>query len=169
MNPSSVRIRCYSLEEARRVVSLLRSRDVPREQIEVLSAEPIHDVGEAISGRSWSAAYALTGAALGAGAGYALASVTAMLYPINTGGMPLVSALPVGIVTYEAMMLGAVVCSLAGLLVEARLVRRLPREHSEHAASITDGEIHVVANVVSEELSEDLRIAVDSGRYGSET
>ena len=169
MSSSSCRIKCDTLDQARHVVSLLRSRNIPNRNIRVFSAEPIHDVGEAISGKSRLGAFLLSGAFIGAIAGFALAAVTARLYPLDTGGMPIVSALPVGIVTYEAMMLVAVVFSVIGLILEARLLRRVAPEFHSHAREITDGEIHVVAEVASNEVAEDLRIQVDSGRYGIET
>ena len=169
MSPSSLRIRCHTLDEARLIVSLLLSRKVSPSNIQVLSAEPIHDVGETLSGQSRLPAFVLTGAFVGAVSGYAMAAITAGLYPLNTGGMPIVAQLPVGIVTYEAMMLLAVLFALGGLLLEAKLLRKRPADFDVHAQVIVDGEVHVLARVASEEEAEGLRIAVDAGRYGSET
>ena len=85
------------------------------------------------------------GAFLGIVAGFGLASGTASLYPMNTGGMPIVSLLPVGIVTYETMMMFAVLFSLAGLLLEARLLRKRPADVQAHAQYIADGGVLVLA------------------------
>ena len=98
-----------------------------------------------------------------------LESWPARLYPLNTGGMPVVAALPAGIVTYESMMLLAVLFTLAGMLLEGRLLRRRRKEYEEYADSIVDGEIHIFARVASEEESDDLRLAVETGLCGSET
>ena len=54
-------------------------------------------------------------------AGSSLATVTALNYPLIKGGMPIVSPWTVGLITYETTMLGAVLATLVGLLVELRL------------------------------------------------
>ncbi len=92
-----------------------------------------------------------------------MAAFSALLYPINTGGMPIVARLPAGIVAYESMMLLAVLFTLAGMLREARLLKRRRKEYEEYADSIVDGEIHIFARVASEEESEGLRLAVETG------
>src|SRR5438093_8107357 len=97
-----------------------------------------------------------------------MAAITARLYPINTGGMPTVSQLPVGIVTYESMMLLAVLFTLAGLLLEGRLLRKRPPDYDDYAAAIMDGEVQVHARLASEEEADLFRIAVETGRFGSE-
>ena len=45
-------------------------------------------------------------------------------YPLITGGMPLQSLWPIGVITYETTMLGAVVGTLLGFLVEGRFFRK---------------------------------------------
>ncbi len=162
--PAPLRIRCKTIDEARRIVSLMLSRGVPSSAIGVLSAEPIHDVGVSISRRSRLPVFTLSGAVIGAASGFALASVTASLYPLNTGGMPMVSLLPVGIVTYESMMLLAILFTLAGLLLESRLLRRQPAEAVEYTQDIADGEIHVLAHITSAELAGEIVAAADAGR-----
>jgi len=169
MSAAPLRIRCRTGDEARHIVSLLLSRRMDPKNIDVISAEPLHDVGELISGKSHLPVFVISGAALGASAGWALAAVTARLYPLHTGGMPIISRLPAGIVTYEAMMLLAGLFTFVGMLLEARLVRKLPADYFQHAEVIADGEIHVVARVGSAEEAEDLQIAVQAGLYGSET
>ena len=159
MSAPGLRFRCSTVEEARRVVLLLRSRDIPPKNIEVLSAEPIHDVGAAISGRSRLPVFVLSGAGVGIVAGYGLAAMTARLYPINTGGMPIVSPLPVGIVTYEMMMLVAILFTLAGMLWEGKLLRRRPADHTEFPDPLLDDEILIVAEGLSMGEAENLRAA----------
>ena len=163
----ALEIRCSTLDEARHVVRLLVSHRVPAEAIEVLSAEPIHEIGDAVSGRSRLPVYVLAGAAWGIAGGWALASLTARWYPINTGGMPIVSGLPAGIVTYEAMMLLAVLFTLAGLLIEGRLLRRRPAERPETVEAMLDGDVYVRARVPPEE-AESLRFAVEGSRSSME-
>jgi len=159
MSPPGLRIRCATLDEARRVVSLLLSREIPPKNIEVVSAEPIHDVGAAISGKSRLPVFVISGAGLGIAAGYGLAAATARLYPINTGGMPIVSPLPVGIVTYEMMMLIAILFTLAGMLWEGKLLRKQPRDKTGATDTLSDDEILIVVKGVSAEETENLRAA----------
>jgi hypothetical protein len=89
--------------------------------MEVMSSQPIH--GEPLVPdrptklRNW----ALSGAASGFFIGASLASITAMNYPLVKGGMPIVAPWTVGLITYETTMLGAVLATLVGLLVELRL------------------------------------------------
>ncbi len=47
-------------------------------------------------------------------------------YPLVTGGMPLRSLWPIGVVTYETTMLGAVIGTLLGFLIDGRFFRREP-------------------------------------------
>ena len=156
MTASGVSIRCSNVEEARRVVSLLRNRDISADDIEVLSSEPIHDVGSAISRKSRLPVFVLSGAALGIVAGYGLAAATARLYPINTGGMPIVSPLPVGIVTYEMMMLLAILFTLAGTLLEGRLLRKRPTDPSESPDPLSDDEVLIRVAGISAQEAENL-------------
>jgi Protein of unknown function (DUF3341) len=157
MSASGLSIRCGTLDEARWVVSLLLSRAIPAKNIEVLSAEPIHDVGAAVSGKSRLPVFVLSGAGLGIAAGYGLAAATARLYPINTGGMPIVSPLPVGIVTYEMMMLMAILFTLAGVLWEGKLLRKQPP--SGATDMLPEDEILIVVKGVSAEEVENVKAA----------
>jgi Alternative complex III, ActD subunit len=159
MSAPGLRIRCATLDEARRVVSLLLSREISPKNIEVFSTEPIHDVGAAVSGKSRLPVFVLLGAALGIAAGYGLAAGTARLYPINTGGMPIVSPLPVGIVTYEMMMLMAILFTLAGMLWEGKLLRKQTRDHTGFTETLSDDEVLIVVKGVSAEEAESLRAA----------
>ncbi len=87
--------------------------------MEVMTSQPIH--GEPFIPnmkptklRTW----ALCGAALGLLGGFSLATITALNYPLVKGGMPIVAPWTVGLITYETTMLGAVLATLVGLLVE---------------------------------------------------
>src|ERR1044072_5614211 len=105
--------------------------------MEVIASQPIH--GEPFLPekkptklRTW----ALAGAAAGMLGGFLLATVTALNYPIVKGGMPIVAPWTVGIIAYEATMLGAVLATLAGLLVELRLPSFSQRPYDP---SVVDG------------------------------
>jgi hypothetical protein len=70
--------------------------------------------------------FSFLGALLGGVAGFLMATMTALSFPIPTGGMPIVAWGPVGIVTYEATMLGAILATFAGFLYELRLPKLGP-------------------------------------------
>ena len=156
MTGSRYWFRCKTVDETRAVVLRLLDGKIPPRNIQVLSSEPIHDLAEMLLRKSWLPWLVLTGAVLGAVAGYGMAAGTAMLYPLNTGGMPLVSQLPVGIIAYEAMMLLAILFALVGVLAEARLLKRRSKRSAEHARAVADGETRVLVLGMSE--SEDLWI-----------
>ncbi len=141
-------IRCTSAEQAAHIVrSLISGRHIDPSEIEVISSVPIPEIETLIAGKSRLPAIVLSGAAIGIVLGCLLASGTALLYPINTGGMPIVSLLPVGIVTYEAMMLVAILSSLGGLFFEAKLVRRKPRSSQAGIRPAGEDEILILARI----------------------
>lgn len=104
------------------VIDRLKEAGISPEDLEVLSSHP-HPNHRFLPERSKThiGRFALIGAALGAVAGFLLPTLTALAYPLTTGGMPILSWWPIGIVTYETTMLGAVLATLAGLLVELKL------------------------------------------------
>jgi ActD protein len=115
-------VRFAEPNNARTAIRRLLQEGIPSDSMEVMSAQPIH--GEPFLPdarptklRNW----ALSGAGIGMLGGFSLASLTALNYPLVKGGMPIVSPWTVGLITYETTMLGAVLATLAGLLVELRL------------------------------------------------
>ncbi len=70
---------------------------------------------------SWFHWVTLGGALLGACAGFLLAAGTAWLYPLQTGDKPIVALFPTGIITYEFMMLCAMLGTMLGMFLEMRL------------------------------------------------
>ena len=108
--------------DARMAIRRLIQAGIGPESMEVMTSQPIH--GEPfIPGmkptrlRTW----AICGAAMGLVGGLSLATITALNYPLVKGGMPIVAPWTVGLITYETTMLGAVLATLVGLLVELRL------------------------------------------------
>jgi hypothetical protein len=63
----------------------------------------------------------LIGGVVGAIAGFFLAAGTAWLYPLYTGEKAIISMFPVGIITYEFMMLFAILGTIAGMFLEMGL------------------------------------------------
>ena len=119
--------------QARAAVRRLMQDGIAPGAMEAMSSQPIH--GEPIvpqqSGtklRTW----AICGAGIGMIGGLGLATITALNYPLIKGGMPIVAPWTVGLITYETTMLGAVLATLVGLLVELRLpnFKNLPYDPS---------------------------------------
>ena len=119
--------------DARMAIRRLIQAGIGPESMEVMTSQPIH--GEPFIPdmkptklRTW----AICGAAIGLVGGLSLASITALNYPLVKGGMPIVAPWTVGLITYETTMLGAVLATLVGLLVELRLpnFKNLPYDPS---------------------------------------
>ena len=108
--------------EARRAIRRLIQAGITPDSMEVMTSQPIHGEpfipdSKPTKLRTW----ALCGAALGLVGGFSLATITALNYPLIKGGMPIVAPWTVGLIAYETTMLGAVLATLVGLLVELRL------------------------------------------------
>jgi hypothetical protein len=65
--------------------------------------------------------FVLACGAVGAAAGFLLAAGTAWLYPLQTGDKAIVAFFPVSIITYELMMLFALVGTIVGMFAAMRL------------------------------------------------
>jgi hypothetical protein len=119
--------------EARAAIRRLLQEGVSPESMDVMTSQPIH--GEPFIPNMKPSAlrtWALCGAATGLLGGLSLAVFTALAYPLVKGGMPIVAPWTVGIIAYETTMLGAILATLVGLLVELRLpnFKNLPYDPS---------------------------------------
>lgn len=114
---------CDSAGQAAQALYRASSRlHIKADEIVVISAEPFEEripgLPKERTPMPWLAAL---GGVLGGTAGYTLAAFTQRTYPLPTGGMPIVSLWPTGIVMYELTMLGAIVTTLITFLIAARL------------------------------------------------
>jgi hypothetical protein len=141
--------------EARVAIRRLIQEGVAPGSMEVMTSQPIHGApfipdARPTKLRTW----ALAGAAIGLLGGFGLATITALNYPLVKGGMPIVSPWTVGLITYETTMLGAVLATLVGLLVELRLpnFKNLPYD-----PSVVDGGV-----VLAVSCGESSRASVES-------
>ena len=119
--------------DARVAIRRLMQEGLKPEDMEVMTSQPIHGEPFIPEKRSTKLrTWAISGAALGLLAGSSLAIITALNYPLIKGGMPIVSPWTVGLIASETTMLGAVLATLAGLLVELRLpnFKNLPYDPS---------------------------------------
>jgi hypothetical protein len=111
------------------------SRDgVQADDIVVRSSTPLgHDVVPAgVKLHSRVFRIAAMGGLLGGTAFFFLVKLTSEAYPLPTGGMPIVPAPPAGVITFEGVAIGAILCTVATVLYECGLPswkRRGPLDH----------------------------------------
>ena len=155
MSQSCCLVKFAQPNEARVAIRRLLQAGIQPDAMEVMTSQPIH--GEPfIPGmkptrlRTW----AIIGAGLGLAGGFLLSTITALNYPLVKGGMPIVSPATVGLITYETTMLGAVLATLVGLLVELRLpnFKNLPYD-----PSVVDGGVVLAVSCPAES-----RLSVES-------
>jgi hypothetical protein len=145
-------------ESAQRAVDALEEAGVPERDIVIVSAEPFEDYP---FGRRdhrtlmpWIAVLAGVLAGL---MGFLFVAFTQRAYPLPTGGMPIVSPWPDGVITYELIMLGAILATLITLVVTAR-----SPEGTAHlyATEVAQGKILVGAAKVRAENSAKIEAAL---------
>jgi hypothetical protein len=128
-------------DSAQRAVDALRTAGIEARDLAVMSSQPFeeYEFGR-IDHQTLMPWLAVLGGLLGGASGFMLATLTQKLYPLPTGGMPIVALWPTGIVTYELTMLGAILATLLTLLVSTRLPDW--RTHL-HDREVSDGRILV--------------------------
>ena len=115
-------------QAAQRAFDGLRAGTVPVQRITVMSSEPLEGWELADHHRETVMPWmAVLGAGVGLVSAYLLTALTQSAWPINTGGMPIVTNWTNIIILFELTMLGAVLATVFTLLVSARLPARLPR------------------------------------------
>lgn len=122
----------------------LRQAGVPDGGIQVLSPLPLSSRASArVLGIPL---YAVTIAAgvVGIGVGVFFAAGTALLYPLMTGGKPIVAAPVVGIISYETMMLLAIVVTFLTTVISITRTNATIRSRD---ARIDEGRLAVVVRV----------------------
>jgi ActD protein len=109
---------------AQRAVDVLRDAKVEDRSIVVVSSEPFdeYDFGRRDHRTVMPWLAALGGLVCGLSA-LAFVAFTQKAYPLPTGGMPIVSWWPDGIITYEFTMFGAVLTTVLALIITARSPR----------------------------------------------
>jgi Protein of unknown function (DUF3341) len=126
-------------ESAQNAFETLRSEGIAAEKITVMSSEPLEEYEFGRQNRNtvlpWLAAL---GALIGFASAYTLTSWTQQAWPINTGGMAIVTRMTNIIILFELTMLGAILATVITLMVTARIPQRLPAFYDEE---ISDGKI----------------------------
>jgi hypothetical protein len=112
---------------AERAVRALRSAGIDDRDITVISNEPLEQFEFSELHKATRIWYiASLGGLLGLLSGTWLTRMTELAWPLPTGNMPIVAWWPNLIVIFELTMLGAILATVATLLVTGGLVRRRP-------------------------------------------
>ena len=116
-----------SPESAQQAVDALRAAGIADHAMTILSSEPLEEYEFGHRDRStWMPQAAVLGGAVGLAAAYLLLALMQEAWPLNTGGMPIVSLYANMVPLFELTMLGAVLATVSWFLVSARLGRRRP-------------------------------------------
>ena len=114
-------------DAAQIAVDALRAGGIGENEITVISDEPMEDYefgGLQHRTRLWYVASA--GGVVGCLAATWLTRMTEIAWPLSTGNMPIVAWWPNLIVIFEMTMLGAILSTVATLVVAGGLARKMP-------------------------------------------
>jgi hypothetical protein len=125
---------------AQQVVNRLRAAGFTDRQITVLSSQPMEDYEFGQQDKAtWMWWIACAGGLTGMAIALGLTWVTETRWPIDVGGLPIFAWWPNLIIIFELTMLGAIIATVATLVVTARLGRGAALYDPE----VSDGKILV--------------------------
>jgi hypothetical protein len=109
--------------DARIALNRLGQDGIAPQDVEVRSSVPLPadvvPVGAKVRSKiPWTS---LAGAALGGFAFFMMVKLTSEAYPLPTGGQPIVALPPAGVITFEGVAIGAVLTTVATVLIECGL------------------------------------------------
>ena len=148
-------------DAAQRAFDGLRAEGLPTRGISIMSSEPLEEWEFASHDHETVMPWiAVIGGGLGLIVAYLLTAITQEVWPINTGGMPIVTNWTNIIVMFELTMLGAVLATVFTLFMTARLPRKLPKLYDP---AISNGRILIgVANPQDSQLDGIERVLVST-------
>jgi hypothetical protein len=152
------------IDSAAQGVDGLIKNNIPEANITSLSAVHLPE-GSLVrtEDRAWYKWFSVIGGFIGAGLGFFLGAITAMLYPLYTGDKPIVSPYPVAIITYEFTMLCAIAGAFIGMIAEMKKKRK---GTSLYAVEIPDGAIGIsVTDISANNLDQVKTILQKSGAF----
>jgi Protein of unknown function (DUF3341) len=155
----------YSDPDAvQRAVDQLRRAGATEAEIEVISSEPFEEYEFSHrDSATWIYKIALAGGVAGFTAAWFLTSITQRLWPLETGGMPIVSGIPNAIVIFEVTMLGAILATVGTLLVTASIPSPAGKMYDEE---VSDGYILVGIEKPAPDARDAFRGALESVEGG---
>ena len=151
------------VESSSRALQELAAAGIGPENLSAISSTPFPEGTFGVHPERGRLPWITFGAALiGIGVGFSVAAGTALLWPLPTGGKPILSLPPIGIVTFEVMMLFGLIATFLGALFQMQLYRIKGRAYSPR---VSDGEIAVLVRCLKTEM---LPLAEDIlGRSGA--
>lgn len=120
---------------------------VEKESINWLSPVSLTPPHEEVSDRFWPYAITMVAGLVGIAVGIFFAAGTAAMYPLMTGGKPIVAAPIVGIISYETMMLLAILATFLTMIVR---IRRAQRATVDREAGIDNGKLALSLRLTDE-------------------
>jgi hypothetical protein len=113
-----------SAADARDALQKLATAGVQARDIEVRSSIPQPDV-QPVGSRPKTRVplMAVVGGVVGGTSFFLLVALSSMAYPLPTGGMPIVPMMTTGIIVFEGTAIGAILCTVATVLIEGGLLR----------------------------------------------
>ncbi len=128
-------------QSAQQAVNRLRAAGIVERDITVLSPQPMeeYEFGH-MDKPTWMWWFACLGGLIGMSAGYGLAWVSEVSWEIDTGGLPVFAWWPNLIIMFEMTMLGAIIATVATLVISALLPSR---GSTLYDPEVTDGKILV--------------------------
>lgn len=129
------------------------------EQIEVLTPIPLAARGDAAIHPFWPYGITIAAGLVGIAVGVFFAAGTAALYPLPTGGKPIIAAPVVGIISYETMMLLAVVVTFLTAIVR---IRRAQRMTVDRETRIDEGTMALSLRVIHQGQEADIRRVLET-------
>jgi mono/diheme cytochrome c family protein len=121
----------------------LREAGLSDEQVSIMTPLPLSEQTSARVGVIPLYLVTISAGLIGLAVGIFFAGGTAAMYPLMTGGKPIVAMPVVGIISYETMMLLAIVTTFVTMIVG---IRRAHRNVSEREPRIDDG--HVALSIL---------------------
>ena len=112
-------------QSAQQAVNRLRAAGIVDRDITVISAQPMeeYEFGQ-MEKTTWMWWFACLGGLVGMFTGFGLAWLTETSWPMNVGGLPIFAWWPNLIIMFEMTMLGAIIATVATLVVSALLPSR---------------------------------------------
>lgn len=137
------------------VIHRLEGAGIARDDIAVCSPLPLERIDTGDRFPMLPYVIAIAAGIIGITIGLFFAGGTALLYPLETGGKPIVAPPVVGIISYETMMLLAILATFATMLVRVIGDQGV---RGRRDARIDDGKIGLVVRLSSDRASEPMVI-----------
>lgn len=139
----------------------LTEAGIAQDQIGILTPLPLKQSSASDEAQPlWPYGVTIAAGLVGIAVGVFFAAGTAALYPLMTGGKPIVAAPVVGIISYETMMLLAIVVTFLTMIVR---IRRARRAAVDQEARIHDGKIAVSVRLVDESREQTIKALLERG------